>query len=152
VWTAAELDLTDDATAREVHRIGRRAYAVEAELIGHRGIPALTETLDELRAAPLRWLGAVAAGGPVGFLAWTRTSGGELDVDRLCVDPGWFRRGVARGLLDHLLRAEPAGDVLVSTGAANAPALALYRRAGFTVTGTVEPEPGLRLAALRLRR
>lgn len=33
------LDLTDDRTARAVHRIGLAAYAVEAELIGFDGIP-----------------------------------------------------------------------------------------------------------------
>jgi ribosomal protein S18 acetylase RimI-like enzyme len=152
VLPVIELDLTDERTAREVHRVGLRAYAVEAGLIGHDGIPALTETLDELRAAPLSWLGALDDDRAVGLLAWTRTAGGELDVDRLCVDPGWFRRGVARRLLAHLLAAEPVGDVLVSTAAANEPALRLYRSAGFVVTSTREPVPGLRLSALRLSR
>jgi ribosomal protein S18 acetylase RimI-like enzyme len=152
VWQLSELDLGDDRTAREVHRIGLRAYAVEAGIIGHRGIPALAETLQELRAAPLRWLGALHDARPVGFLAWTRGPADELDLDRLCVDPPWFRRGIARRLLDHVLAAEPGGDVLVSTGAANEPALRLYRSIGFVETGTREPEPGLLVTELRLLR
>jgi ribosomal protein S18 acetylase RimI-like enzyme len=147
-----ELDLGDDRTAREVHRVGLRAYAVEAELIGHPGIPALSETLDELRAAPLHWLGAVHDGRPVGFLAWIRSPGGELDLVRLCVDPPWFRRGIARRLLDHVLATEPVGDVLISTGAANEPALRLYRSLGFVEAAVREPEPGLRVTELRLTR
>ncbi|WP_214402916.1 GNAT family N-acetyltransferase [Pseudonocardia lacus] len=152
MWQLRELDLGDDRTAREVHGIGLRAYAVEAELIGHPGIPALTESLDEMRASPLRWLGAVHGSRPVGFLAWIRSPADELDLVRLCVDPRWFRRGIARRLLGHVLAAEPTGDVLVSTGAANEPALRLYRSLGFAETGTFEPEPGLRVTELRLGR
>lgn len=150
---AHEIDLSDEPTARAVREVGLRAYAVEADLIGFDGIPALTETLAELRAQPLRWLGTAGPDGmPVAFLAWRRTDAGEVDVDRLCVDPGWFRLGLATELLTHLLASEPHGDVLVSTGAANAPALALYQRVGFRQTGTSSPRPGLAMAHLRLPR
>jgi ribosomal protein S18 acetylase RimI-like enzyme len=65
------------------------------------------------------------------FLAWQRTNTGEIDVNRLCVDPACFRRGLAAGPLIHLLAAQPFGDVTVSTGAANTPAIALYTRLDF---------------------
>ncbi len=155
-----DLDLTDDATARAVHRVGLRAYRVEADLIGFDGIPALTETLPQLRERPLRWLGAVRDGAPVAFLAWApepaaadpdQPGGDRICVDRLCVDPDLFRRGLGRALLAALLD-RTTGDVVVSTGADNTPAVALYRRAGFTRTGTVEPAPGLRLATFALQR
>ncbi|CAL9480988.1 hypothetical protein SUDANB95_03017 [Actinosynnema sp. ALI-1.44] len=141
-----ELDLTDDATARAVHRIGLRAYAVEAALIGSDAIPALHETLADVRALPLRWLGAHVDGVLAGFVAWTRQDG-VVDVDRLCVDPASFRRGLARRLVGAVL--DPGDPVTVSTGADNAPAVALYEGMGFARVGTVEPEPGLRLALFR---
>ncbi|SDM63975.1 Acetyltransferase (GNAT) family protein [Allokutzneria albata] len=145
------LDLEDDRTAQAVHRIGLRAYRVEAELIGFDGIPALHETLAQMRAEPLRWLGAVIPDGePVAFLAWRRTPGGEVDIDRLCVDPGWFRKGLAGALVDEVLRED--GPVIVSTGAANTPAITLYERKGFVRTGTISPAPGLDLATFRLDR
>ncbi|MGQ0839006.1 GNAT family N-acetyltransferase [Actinokineospora sp.] len=144
-----DLDLSDDATAQAVHAVGLRAYRVEADLIGFDGIPALHESLAELRARPLRWLGCRSGSVPVAFLAWDQTD--EVDIDRLCVDPAWFRRGLARALLAALLdRTE--GDVVVSTGADNTPAVTLYERVGFERTGTLEPEPGLRLATFRLQR
>ncbi|WP_210407834.1 GNAT family N-acetyltransferase [Allokutzneria sp. NRRL B-24872] len=150
-WTMRALDLADDRTADAVHRIGLRAYRVEAELIGFDGIPALHETLSEMRAEPLRWLGAVTPSGePVAFLAWQRTSEGEVDIDRLCVDPDWFRKGLASALVDEVLRED--GPVIVSTGAANAPAITLYERKGFVRTGTFSPAPGLDLATFRLDR
>ncbi|MEU7554131.1 GNAT family N-acetyltransferase [Streptomyces sp. NPDC044571] len=143
------LDLADDATATAVHRIGRAAYAVEAQLIGFDGIPALRESLAELRRRPLHWRGAVAAGGELaGFLAWEDEPGGSVCLDRLCVDPAWFRRGVASLLLRHLLtEALPGRRITVTTGAANTPAVTLYERLGFTRGEDFSPAPGLVMAS-----
>ncbi|KAB8162657.1 GNAT family N-acetyltransferase [Streptomyces sp. 3MP-14] len=143
------LDLSDAATASEVHAVGRRAYAVEAELIGFDGIPALTESLRELTARPLRWLGAVTGEGTVAaFVAWeTETDRRVTHIDRVCVDPAWFRRGLASRLLNHLLTEVVVGhEVRVSTGADNEPAVRLYARLGFDRTADSHPEPGLRMA------
>ncbi|MBW5481737.1 GNAT family N-acetyltransferase [Streptomyces bambusae] len=164
------LDLAEDATAEAVHRIGRAAYAVEAGLIGFDGIPALRESLAELRARPLHWLGAVTGGGEItggeiaggeiaggeiaggeiaGFLAWEEDpAGGGVCVDRLCVDPGWFRRGVAGALVGRLLAEVPPGrTVSVTTGARNTPAVALYERLGFARGADFSPVAGLVMAS-----
>ncbi|MFD7915253.1 GNAT family N-acetyltransferase [Streptomyces sp. NPDC059752] len=142
------LDLTDDATAAAVHRIGRAAYAVEAELIGFDGIPALGESLADMRVRPLNWVGAVAEDGvPAGFLAWEEADG-VVCIDRLCVDPAWFRQGVASLLLRHALtELFPGRQVEVTTGAANAPAVTLYERLGFTRSLDFSPVPGLIMAS-----
>ncbi|MFE6908966.1 GNAT family N-acetyltransferase [Streptomyces erythrochromogenes] len=143
------LDLGDDATAAAVHRIGRDAYAVEAELIGFDGIPALRESLAEMRAQELRWVGAVSEGGELaGFLAWEEAPDGAVGIDRLCVAPAFFRRGVASLLLRHAL-AElfPGRPVQVTTGAANTPAVRLYEALGFTRGADFSPAPGLTMAA-----
>ncbi|NUT93293.1 MAG: GNAT family N-acetyltransferase [Saccharothrix sp.] len=142
----AGLDLADEATASAVHRVGLRSYAVEAELIGSDAIPALHETVADVRALPLRWLGAHVDGELAGFIAWAR-EGDELDVDRLCVDPSHFRRGLGRRLVSAVLAF--GLPVTVSTGAANAPAVALYEGSGFMPAGTFQPEPGLVLARFR---
>ncbi|MFG2991898.1 GNAT family N-acetyltransferase [Streptomyces sp. NPDC048257] len=142
------LDLTDDAIADAVYRIGRAAYAVEAQLIGFDGIPALGESLTEMRARPLHWLGAFSGDGSLdGFLAW-EVEGEGICIDRLCVDPGRFRRGVASLLLRHVL-AElfPGRPVEVTTGAANAPAVTLYERLGFARGPDFSPAPGLTMAS-----
>ncbi|MFG2665980.1 GNAT family N-acetyltransferase [Streptomyces sp. NPDC048387] len=144
------LELADEATAVAVHRIGRAAYAVEAELIGFDGIPALGESLEDLRGRALEWLGAVGPEGEIaGFLAWDRPGpGGPVTLDRLCVDPAWFRRGVASLLLRHALEdLFPGRPVEVTTGAANTPAVTLYTRLGFTRGADFSPAPGLRMAS-----
>ncbi|KAB7833849.1 GNAT family N-acetyltransferase [Streptomyces mobaraensis] len=154
-----ELSMADAATAAEVRDVGRRAYAVEAGLIGFAGIPALRESLEEMRAQPLRWLGAVTGSGRVAaFVAWREPDEGTdeeavVDVHRVCVDPPWFRRGLASRLLRHLLdELAPEHDAVVSTGARNHPAVALYRRLGFVRVGGFEPVPGVPVSRFRLTR
>ncbi|MFB6822058.1 GNAT family N-acetyltransferase [Streptomyces virginiae] len=143
------LDLSDDATATVVHRIGHAAYAVEAELIDFDGIPALGESLAEMRQTDLRWVGAFSENGALaGFLAWESEPDDGISIDRLCVDPAWFRRGVASLLLRHALtELFPGRAVEVTTGAANAPAVALYQRLGFTRGPDFSPVPGLTMAS-----
>jgi hypothetical protein len=47
------LDIAEDCVAAALVDLQRRAYAVEAALIGHDGIPQLTETVPQLRSAGL---------------------------------------------------------------------------------------------------
>ncbi|MEH1016778.1 GNAT family N-acetyltransferase [Micromonospora sp. CPCC 206060] len=147
--TIEPLDVRHNAaTARQVLQMQRAAYAVEAALIGSDGIPALHETVAELRAARERWLGARDGDGLVGAVAYDRLDDATLDICKLVVAPRAFRRGVATALLNALDTAEPAERTVVSTGALNTPALRLYERRGFVAVRDVEVAPGLRITQL----
>ena len=139
------LDLSDEDTLHRLWTLQRAAYAVEAELIGFDGIPPLHESLDDLRACGESFLGNDELTGAV---SWVRTPDGTLDICRLVVDPRAHRSGIASALLDALDRLEPTDRAIVSTGTANLPALALYRRRGFVTTGTQEIAPGVTLTLL----
>jgi len=145
------LDLADEALARAVLELQREAYAVEAALIGSDGIPALDETLDELRAADESWLGVLDDDGPAGALSWRELDDGTVDIHRLVVAPRAFRRGVASALLDGLDAMFPDRPMVVSTGRDNDPALTLYRRRGFAVVRHREVIPGLWITELGRR-
>jgi len=144
------LDLSDDETARAVLALQRAAYAVEAGLIGSDGIPALTETLERLRAAGESWLGALDAetGRLAGAVAWRELDDGTVDICRLVVAPEAFRRGIATALLNALDSAFPGRSMVVSTGRTNEPAIALYRRRGFHPVRDREAAPGLWITEL----
>ncbi|MEU4744600.1 GNAT family N-acetyltransferase [Actinosynnema sp. NPDC023658] len=137
------LDLTDDATAEAVQWIASQSYAVEAELVGSTAMPGLRESVDDIRVLPLRWLGGYVDNELVAFAGYSKVDG-VLDIDRLCVAPSHFRLGFARRLVEQVL-AE-GGPAIVSTGAANAPAIALYEGLGFRLVDTVVVEGGLRIA------
>lgn len=141
-----EIDLDDDAIAARVVEIQRAAYAVEAELIGFDGIPNLRETVADLRTrADLIWRGAFVDGELAATIAWI-DEGTVIDIDRLAVDPAFARRGLGRALV----RAVPAGrPTIVATGAANAPAVALYAGEGFRPIDETEIAPGVLMAHFR---
>ena len=139
------LDIGDRATATQLLELQRRAYRIEADLIGSDGIPPLTETLDELQASGETFLGAFAEEELAGAISW-RLEGDTLDLHRLVVDPGRFRGGMGTALVRAALEAEPgARRVIVQTGAANEPAKRLYRREGFEELDEVEAAPGVRV-------
>jgi len=145
------LDLSEDGIAGAVLGLQREAYAVEAALIGSDGIPALTESLDAVRAAGEQWLGAFDETGLTGAIAWRELGGGTIDICRLVVAPRSFRRGVASRLLDALDERFPDRSMIVSTGSANEPAIALYRGRGFRPTRDREAAPGLLVTELERR-
>lgn len=143
-----DLDLADEAIARSVLALQREAYAVEATLIGSDGIPALTETLDELRAAGESWLGVSDDDGLAGAVSWRDLDDRTVDIHRLVVAPRAFRRGVATRLLDALDVRYPDRPMVVSTGRDNGPARELYGRRGFELVREREVIPGLWIAEL----
>lgn len=133
----------DPQLAAELLALQRAAYAVEAELLGSDRIPPLHEGLDELRAVPLRWLGAVDGSGLVGAVAWSVAPEG-IDLARLVIAPRAFRRGLGRRLVAAVQdRAAPGERVTVATGRVNAPARRLYEGLGFVAVQHREVEPGL---------
>jgi GNAT superfamily N-acetyltransferase len=125
------LDLGDPGIVDAIVVLQRASYRVEADLLGARTLPALTETPRQLRAAGERFLGAFEDERLVGAVSWKR-SGALVDIHRLVVHPDRFRRGIAGRLLAALGEHEPAVErTTVATGAANAPARRLYERHGF---------------------
>jgi ribosomal protein S18 acetylase RimI-like enzyme len=138
------LDLTQKGVAAAVLELQRRAYGIEAELIGSDEIPALSETLEELQASGETFLGAYLEGTLVGAISW-RVDAGVLDLHRLVVDPDRFRAGIGSALVRAALAAEEVERAIVQTGSSNEPAKQLYRREGFEEIDEVEVVPGLRV-------
>lgn len=146
----AVLDLTDFECRTQLLRLWRRAYQVEADLIGLDGFPPLLVSLDALAARPGTFYGAFREQRLLGAIEVEQLSPTMLQISALVVDPDHFRRGVARRLLQFVLDDLPT-IVLVSTSPANAPALALYRSMGFRQTEPSASPHGVELCPLEWR-
>ena len=132
----------DESLARALLAVQHAAYAVEAAIIGDDRILPLHETLEELRAAPLRWLGAFQEHRLVAAIGWSQDDS-VVDIDRLVVDPAVHRRGAGRALVGAVLASAGHRRAVVATGRDNRPARRLYEGLGFVRTGEVEVIPGL---------
>jgi len=140
------LDLSDAAIASQLLELQREAYRVEADLVGSNEIPPLSETLPELQACEETFLDALVDDVLAGAISW-RLDGDTIDLHRLVVHPAHFREGIGVALLRAALATDPnVRRAIVQTGAANAPAIALYLQEGFEPAGEIEPVPGLRVA------
>ncbi|SFJ68476.1 Acetyltransferase (GNAT) family protein [Paenibacillus sp. UNC496MF] len=146
------ISLTDPAAVRELLAVQRAAYRIEAELIGFDGIPGLRDTEASLAACGETFYGRYESGALAGAISF-KTDAGTIDIHRLVVHPAQFRKGIGESLLRHALAlyAGRAERFLVATGAANLPALRLYRKLGFAESRVFEPVPGLRIAELERR-
>ncbi|MGW7682213.1 GNAT family N-acetyltransferase [Kribbella sp. NPDC054772] len=146
------LDVTDRALAERLLAIQHAAYAVEAELIGFDGIPPLQENLDGLMSSSEHWLGRYDGTLLVGAVAYEFPDDRTVEISRLIVDPAHGRRGHGRALLDELDRIEPRPVSLVSTGAVNTPATALYKSRGYAEVSHTTIAPGVDVTHFQRRR
>jgi ribosomal protein S18 acetylase RimI-like enzyme len=88
----------------------------------------------DVQAGDAFYLGAWHDGTLGGLLAIARDDEpGRLCIATLVVHPARQRRGLGRALVADALRRSGGMPLAVAAGAANAPALALYRGFGFEV-------------------
>ena len=137
------VDHRDHRMASAIVAVQRASYAVEARLIGFDGIPAMHESAADVMTLDLTILAVIEHGQPVAILGYSR-DGDRVEIDRLAVHPDHFRRGLARRLIQSLHEREAVvARVEVSTGCANEPAKALYRRMGYREVDNVALPEGV---------
>jgi GNAT superfamily N-acetyltransferase len=120
------------ADAGEILTVQRAAYVSEAQLYDNPRLSALTETVDDVRAA-------IETGAVLVAKLGTRIVGairGELvddecRVGRLVVAPDLQGRGIGGALLTAVENTFPARRFVLYTGGRSAANLRLYERAGY---------------------
>ncbi len=124
----------------------------EASVTGASPLAHAAPTVQGIQASPLCWLGVLDRGCLAGVLAFgPDDEPGQYLVNALVVHPARQRRGLARALLGEALRLGDGYAFAVSTGEANAPALALYGSLGFLSYRRGSLGPGAPVM-LKLRR
>jgi GNAT superfamily N-acetyltransferase len=133
--------------AQAIVALQRRAYQAEADLLDFPGLPPLKESPANIMASREIFYGLTSRTGLLAILA-TESMPDRVIISRLCVSPASTRRGYATRLIRHIL-GKTEQPVLVTTGAANEPALTLYRGMGFTDSEKHETVEGLKLITLK---
>lgn len=146
------LDHRELAVAICIHAVLKLAYAQEAALLQLRHFAPLDRTVEDIRSSQEFFLGALHGQELLGVLSiGPDDEPGQISIASLVVHPVHQRQGIARALMLEALRRGEGMVFSVSTGAQNAPALALYRGLGFVDYrwGTMGAE---QLALVKLRR
>ncbi|MGE7604113.1 GNAT family N-acetyltransferase [Peribacillus sp. NPDC097675] len=124
----------------QLFSLQKKAYAVEAEMIGYFEIPPLLETFDQFTSCKETFIGFFIDGEIAGAISYKNESG-QIEICRMIVHPDHFRKGIANALLTHLQSIVLGEKLTVSTGALNHPARKLYEKNGFLHTKDVEVAP-----------
>ncbi len=135
--------------ASQIHDLFQRSYVVEAGLVGVDDFPPLRRKASHIQSSGNQFVGERIAGDLAAVLEYNE-SGGDLSIDSLVVHPDFFRRGLARQLMQTILASSSCRIAYVDTAAANSPALALYRKLGFADVRRWNTADGI--DKIRLRR
>ncbi|RAJ13672.1 acetyltransferase (GNAT) family protein [Arenibacter echinorum] len=128
-----KIDHSEISNAEKIHAIFQVSYRIEAELLGVTDFPPLKRSIvDFLNSDTLFYVlwkeGILAAAVEIDLLENT------LDICSLVVHPKYFRQGIAQKILLFLENYDDSATLIVETGWANAPAIALYKKFGFHET------------------
>jgi tRNA (guanine37-N1)-methyltransferase len=137
-----DVRLVEPADAGELFVLQRACWVQEQLDNPGVRIPALEESLDDLRA----WIGrdlvlvARSAGRLVGAVR-ASLHGEEWDIGRLMVAPDVAGRGLGRSLLARIEAAAPpeATSYALFTGAGSTRNQRMYKKAGYRLRGEIEP-------------
>lgn len=138
--------------AGEVLTLQRAAYVTEAQLYDDMRLPALTQSLDELRAElqeGFAFKATLATGRLVGAVR-ARLDDGTLHVGRLTVAPDQQGKGIGGALLQRMEREAPVGTETYAlfTGHLSSANLRLYERHGYLEVRRKALHPGVTLVHL----
>ncbi|WP_461535363.1 GNAT family N-acetyltransferase [Spongorhabdus nitratireducens] len=139
-----------DSTAREILAISREAWQTEAALIGicPDQFPPLAETLTDILTTDNRFYGFLIHNRVAAVIEVEAEPEGYL-IARLVVSNQFSRQGIATQLLRYIKTRY--SELQVTTATDNIPAVTLYQKQGFSITGTTRcPRTSLSLVHFTL--
>ncbi|SMF71288.1 Acetyltransferases [Paenibacillus uliginis N3/975] len=145
------LSLEHRDAVQQIWALQHMAYPLEAELIGFTDLPPLLDTFETISSSGEVFYGNVSDDGElIGAIA-VELEKDQVTISRMMVHPGHFRKGIAGGLIQHVLDTYcDAPLFIVSTGTKNTPAVRLYERFGFQPKDAFEVAPGVELTEFHL--
>ncbi len=131
-----KLNHEKEEISKEIYRIFQASYQVEAELlqISFQNFPPLKRTANSFQDKTTSFYGFFRASELAAVIEIDKINN-VTDICSLIVDPLYFRQGIAKKLLDFAVKLHHTESVVVETGFANKPAIALYEKFGFVLQG-----------------
>lgn len=136
------LNTKDKLQAEQIVNLQKKAYAVEAELIGSYAIPGLRETTYDIMRSDEIFYGYLIEDSLAGLISY-KIDNNIMDIYRVAIQPDFFRRGIARKLLQFIEDSNEVEKIIVATGALNKPAISLYESFGFEKNDCFETPEGI---------
>jgi ribosomal protein S18 acetylase RimI-like enzyme len=144
-----KIDITNRKFAEEVLNIQIPSYKAEAEIIDFYEIPPLKDTVETLQQCRETFFGYYISEELCGAIS-IKVENDVMDIHRLIVHPKYFRKGIAKMLLDFIESyLEGIETIIVSTGSKNTPAVNFYEKNGFSKIGETRVNERLSLTSFK---
>tara|TARA_R110002049_G_scaffold100420_1_gene244464 strand:- start:4217 stop:4672 length:456 start_codon:yes stop_codon:yes gene_type:complete len=129
-----KLNNKQEEIAKEIYDVFQASYKIEAELlqVEFQDFPPLKRTINSFQNSSTNFYGFYKATKLAAVIEIDKIKN-TTDICSLVVHPLFFRQGIAKKLLDFALKLHNSESVIVETGLANKPAIALYEKFGFVL-------------------
>ncbi|PNW26013.1 GNAT family N-acetyltransferase [Formosa algae] len=125
-----QLDCKQLEESIKIHILFQLSYTVEAERIGCKDFPPLKRTIDDYNNSSSLFYGFFENNALAGIIE-IQVSEELTDIHSLVVNPKYFRHGIAKQLVNHVLKTQSSACTTVETALLNTPATHLYKSLGF---------------------
>ena len=137
-----KLEHSVKVNAEEIRNVFQVSYKIEAKLIGARNFPPLSRSIQSFINSANAFYGFYTNKRLVAVLEMKKEPDSML-IQSLVVHPDFFRRGIARKLIEFILQKFDSNQFTVETGKDNDPARKLYESFGFQLVKTYIAEENI---------
>jgi ribosomal protein S18 acetylase RimI-like enzyme len=131
------IDIKSDKNAELLYELWQLSYAVEADWleVDYKLFPPLQRTTEDFLSSKNSFFIYLNRGILVACLEIKELSD-SLRVQSCLVHPDWIRKGIGKQLMSFVFdKYVDRRNFSVETGAKNKPAIALYKKVGFSIVG-----------------
>jgi len=146
-----KLDHTNQAIATKMRIVFQESYAIEAKLLNAINFPPLQRPLESYIKSTTTFFGYHIKDKIVGIIE-VSSNEKTTHINSLVVSPHFFRQGIGRQLMQHILQHFSSKVFTVETGLENIPASKLYTSLGFKEVRQWDTDHGVRKIRFKLSR
>ncbi|GJM31669.1 MAG: hypothetical protein DHS20C18_06700 [Saprospiraceae bacterium] len=137
------LQNNDKEISIKIRSVFQASYAVEAKLLNATEFPPLKRTLDSYLKSSNAFFGYWKNQELAGVIEISHDENATA-INSLVVAPKFFRRGIARKLIEFVFSTYDSKLFVVETGVKNEPAIELYRKFDFKEVKQWNTEHGIK--------
>mgnify|MGYP003978060885 FL=1 len=136
--------------AKKIRSVFQLSYKVEAKILNATDFPPLKRSLENYVNSNTAFFGYLKNQELAGVIEIEHNDN-FTHINSLVVDPGFFKQGIARKLMEYVINTFDSKLFVVETGLENGPATELYKKFDFKEVKQWNTDHGIRKIKFELR-
>ena len=129
--------------SKKIRSVFQLSYKVEAKILNATDFPPLKRSLENYVNSNTAFFGYLKNQELAGVIEIEHNNN-FIHINSLVVDPGFFRQGIARKLMEYVINTFDSKLFVVETGLKNGPATELYKKFDFKEVKQWNTDHGIR--------